>query len=472
MSMHKQAVVSSKITQKMDSNPKDYKTKSEMTVHMKFQLLRQAIDVREQEILKLVEKHYSENNNTSDTKFLAFFDNQIQLVHNAVQKLSCETMQPESDYTVVQSYEYMTVDDTSSSSSSSSSSQSSRKPESKKKKSSSMSNKMKRFEQRLTQIEQQMKAPTSIPQQRQSVEFGNKDKRNNNNSSKCHQQSGIELIRSKPLTVWIKKSINSLLSTAKRNEISCQQHLPGVNYLLSLPLSAFVSRTKTSPMTTIEKNLENLKINNNNNNNNNMLKQQLQPIKNEKFELLDNDNNLLSENERRKWLCTINDGQFCSTSKPSIISTTPIIYSKDYWINNNKQKEQHQNLFRPWLADNTNKLSTTVDLNEHLQQCSERVKKLHNDYLVAIEKTTISQPPVESTSKYSQLTQVLPLPAKHSSIDKLASVTTTTTTTLPAVKYPLLSSTLPTATKETYSSVLNVMDTMKNMPINEWISKK
>jgi len=153
--------------------------------------------------------------------------------------------------------------------------------------------------------------------------------------------------------------------------------------------------------------------------------------------------NKLSLNERHKWLLTKANIVVCS--KPTSVITSDTIYSKDHWL-------KKEGTTSPTSMGPNNNLR--VNLDEHIQQCSQKMKNLHQEYLTTIEKcnngshnTTLIENPIlkrPQSDFLAQSSQIIP----------------------PTVTK--LSDTL----NNYYSTVFNTFSTIKNTPIDQFIAKK
>jgi len=206
------------------------------------------------------------------------------------------------------------------------------------------------------------------------------------------------------------------------NDNNVCRRLPGTHYLLSLPLTAFIRKNNDG---------------------------------NERLKSIEQNMNRLSLDERHKWLLGKTNTVSCSHQPTSVI-ISDTVYGKDYWL-----KKQATTSSQPAATETetaiaiatNNDSSMSINLEEHIQKCNQKMKDLHKEYLATIEKCSAELP-------HTKILVDNPI-LKRPQSDFLAKSPHTIQTVTK------LSNTL-----NNYSKIFDTMLTIKNMPFDQFIAKK
>jgi hypothetical protein len=198
----------------------------------------------------------------------------------------------------------------------------------------------------------------------------------NDSSSTSVCSTGIDSIKTLPSTIWLRESV-----PVKQTEQHIEHRLPMVNHLLSLPINAYVaSSSNGSTLPSIEtkdeppnrlpmvSQLFSMPINAFKSSTN------IQPISEsvpivveDKKETINEDNNVSS-----------------LTEPPKSIFTTESIYSKEHWLRKSSSSESKFE-------------SIPLDLDAYIEQTTEKMRRLHMEYLEALEKLKTPSQQVDSS---------------------------------------------------------------------------
>ncbi|CAF3585595.1 unnamed protein product [Rotaria sp. Silwood1] len=151
-----------------------------------------------------------------------------------------------------------------------------------------------------------------------------------------------------PVNAFIASSSNNyklpLFETTVQQEDEPSNRIPIVSQLLSMPINAFKSSSNIQPMNESQY----VKINDTN-------------------KTVNNDKNILT-----------------TTEIPKSIFNTETIYSKEHWLQKPSSVESESE-------------SVPLDLDTYIQQTTEKMRRLHMEYVQALEKLKTPTNPVDST---------------------------------------------------------------------------
>jgi len=215
---------------------------------------------------------------------------------------------------------------------------------------------------------------------------------NGSSSSTAVCSTGVDVIKTLPSTVWIRESIPIKQAEDQKNEY----RLPMVTHLLSLPLNAYVASSSNRPLvpsseTAVETKVEpsnrlpmvsqllSMPINAFKSSSN------IQPTKDsasvvieDKKETVNNNNKMSMEKEA-----------------PKSILSSETIYSKEHWLRRSSSSSSSESDF------------VTLNLDEYIEQTTDKMRRLHSEYLTALDKLNTPSNQVESSqmikSMYPQM---------------------------------------------------------------------
>jgi hypothetical protein len=248
--------------------------------------------------------------------------------------------------------------------------------------------------------------------------FASKSNSNDSSSSTCISSTGVETIKTLPSKFWLSQSnsteqenqyrlpmVTQLLSLPANAYIASSKisindqpsnHLPMVNQLLSMPISAFTSL----PINTNEEPSNRLP----------MVSQLLSmPINAFTSSSSSNNQTIPIQTEEKKETVT----KVSSTNRPpKSILESELMYSKDYWL---KKSSPSENNF------------VKIDVDAYIEQSTDKMRRLHLEYLEAIEKLKTPTDPIEPSqmikTMYPQMLERIN-PNKSSSKDTTSSTST------------------------------------------------
>ncbi|CAF4046367.1 unnamed protein product [Adineta steineri] len=193
----------------------------------------------------------------------------------------------------------------------------------------------------------------------------------NSSSSSCSTSTcstGVDSIKILPSTIWLPESVPE-----KPNDY----RLPMVTHLLSLPVSAFVASSSNSST------LSSIKSKDEPSNRLPMVSQLLSmPLS--AFKSSSNDQSiketLPTKIEDKKQTINTNNNNF---SSKSIFESEPI-YSKEHWLRQSSS------------TSDSDFESITLDLDAYIEQSTDKMRRLHMEYLEAMEKLKTPTKQVDS----------------------------------------------------------------------------
>jgi hypothetical protein len=192
----------------------------------------------------------------------------------------------------------------------------------------------------------------------------------NDSSSTSVCSTGVESIKTLPSTIWLPKSTSVKQEKEEQNEY----RLPMVTHLLSLPVNAYVASSSNRSI------LPSFDTNDQPSNRLPMVSQLLSmPIN--AFKSSSNNKSVPVELEEKKE--TVNNNKTASTIEPpkSILSTEPI-YSKEHWL-------------RKCSPSKSESESVPLDLDAYIEQSTDKMRRLHMEYLEALEKLNSPLNPID-----------------------------------------------------------------------------
>ncbi|CAF1079045.1 unnamed protein product [Rotaria sordida] len=205
------------------------------------------------------------------------------------------------------------------------------------------------------------------------------DSASNSFSSTSVCSTGVDSIKTLPSTVWLPESNHVEQNEEQKNKY----RLPMVTHLFSLPVNAFVASSLNNSKlpsceTTVQPEDEP----------SNRL-----PMVSQLFSMPINafksSSNIQTMNESA--LVQINDTKKTVTDDKNILSTTEVpksilnpgtIYSKEHWLRKTSSDESE---------------SIPLDLDSYIQQTTEKMRRLHMEYVEALEKLKTPSNPVDSS---------------------------------------------------------------------------
>jgi hypothetical protein len=239
------------------------------------------------------------------------------------------------------------------------------------------------------QIDKLLNAISSLHLSTQEGSFIFASNASSSSSSTSVCSTDVDAIKTLPSTVWLRESIPIKQAEEQKNEY----RLPMVTHLLSLPVNAYLaSSSNCSAVTPFEaavqteaepsnrlpmvSQLLSMPIN--------AFKSSasIQPTKNiapveveDKKETVNNDNKISLERET-----------------PKSILSSETIYSKEHWLKKSSSSESD---------------FVTLDLDEYIEHSTEKMRRLHMEYLAALDKLKTPSNPVDSSqaikSMYPQM---------------------------------------------------------------------
>ncbi|CAF1419289.1 unnamed protein product [Adineta steineri] len=195
----------------------------------------------------------------------------------------------------------------------------------------------------------------------------------NSSSSSCSTSTcstGVDSIKTLPSTIWLPESVPE-----KPNDY----RLPMVTHLLSLPVSAFVASSSNSST------LSSIKSKDEPSNRLPMVSQLLSmPLS--AFKSSSSNDQLIKETlptkiEDKKQIINNNNNNF---SSKSIFESEPI-YSKEHWLRQSSS------------TSDSDFESITLDLDAYIEQSTDKMRRLHMEYLEAMEKLKTPTQQVDSS---------------------------------------------------------------------------
>jgi hypothetical protein len=191
--------------------------------------------------------------------------------------------------------------------------------------------------------------------------------------------TGVDSIKTLPSTIWLSES----KSVKQENEY----RLPMVTHLLSLPVNAYIASSSNRPT------LPSLATNDQPSNRLPMVSQLLSmPIN--AFKSSSNNQTISVEIEEKKetYEERSNDKVSSTIEPPKSILNTETIYSKEHWLKKSSPSEIE---------------SVPLDIDAYIEQSTEKMRRLHMDYLQALEKlktpSNSIDPPQTIESMYPQM---------------------------------------------------------------------
>jgi len=218
-----------------------------------------------------------------------------------------------------------------------------------------------------------------------------------NSSSTFVCSTGVDSIKTLPSTIWLPESISTKQTEEEKNEY----RLPMVTHLLSLPVNAYVANSsgpsalpsfetivqtkdQSSYRLPMVSQLFAMPINAFKSSSSSSSSSVIQPTNDflpveieDKKEILNNENKVLPTNESSK----------------SILQTETI-YSKEHWLRKSSSSSSESDF-------------VSLDLDEYIEQTSDKMRRLHMEYLAALDQLKTPSNPVDSTqmikSMYPQM---------------------------------------------------------------------
>jgi hypothetical protein len=210
--------------------------------------------------------------------------------------------------------------------------------------------------------------------------FASNSNSNDSVSSTCVCSTGVESIKTLPSTIWLSES--NPVKEEKENEY----RLPMVTHLLSLPFNAYVASSSNCST------LPSFNTNDQPSNRLPMVNQLLSmPINAFKSSSSSNNQSIPLQIEDKKE--TVNDNNVSSkTEPPKSILSSETTYSKEYWLKKSCSSESE---------------SVPLDLDAYIEQSTDKMRRLHMEYLEALEKLKTPSNPIDSSqmikSMYPQM---------------------------------------------------------------------
>jgi len=204
--------------------------------------------------------------------------------------------------------------------------------------------------------------------------FASTSNSNDSSSSTSVCSTGVESIKTLPSTIWLSESNPIKQKEEQENEY----RLPMVTHLLSLPVNAYVASSSNRPTLPSPSNdqppnrlpivsqLLSMPINafksSSPSSNNESIPVQIE----DKKETVNNnnDNNKISSR----------------TEPPKSILTTETIYSKEHWLRKSSSSESE---------------FVHLDLDAYIEQSTDKMRRLHMEYLEALEKLKTPSNPID-----------------------------------------------------------------------------
>jgi len=186
-------------------------------------------------------------------------------------------------------------------------------------------------------------------------------------SSTCVCSTGVDSIKTLPSTIWLPES--------KPIKQENEYRLPMVTHLLSLPVNAYIASSSNRPT------LSSFDTNDQPSNRLPMVSQLLSmPIN--AFKSSSNNQSTPVEIEEKKetYEERSNDKVSSTIEPPKSILNTETIYSKEYWLRKSSPSETE---------------SVPLDIDAYIEQSTEKMRRLHMEYLEALEKLKTPLNPID-----------------------------------------------------------------------------
>ncbi|CAF2584419.1 unnamed protein product [Rotaria sp. Silwood2] len=209
-------------------------------------------------------------------------------------------------------------------------------------------------------------------------------------SSTSVSSTGIDLIKTLPSTVWLSES-NHVKYKEEEEEEKNEYRLPMVTHIFSLPINAFVaSSSNNSKLPLFEKtvqpeneSLNRLPIVSQ------LLSMPINAFKSSSNIQSMNDSSLVKINDRKK---TVNNDEniLTRTEPPKSIFNTETIYSKEHWLRKTSSIQSES-------ESESESESVCLDLDSYIEQTTEKMRRLHMEYVEALEKLKTPTDPIDSS---------------------------------------------------------------------------
>jgi len=212
----------------------------------------------------------------------------------------------------------------------------------------------------------------------------------NSNDSSCSTSvysTGVDSIKTLPSTVWLPESIPVKQEKEQQNEY----RLPMVSHLLSLPVNAYVAsssnRSTLPSFETEDQPLNRLPMVNQ------LLSMPINAFKSSSNIQPINETTPVEIEDKKEPVNNNNNNKVSSIPEPpKSILDTETIYSKEYWLRKGSSSEGE---------------SVPLDLNTYIEQTTDKMRRLHTEYLEALEKIKIPSNPIDPSqiikSMYPQM---------------------------------------------------------------------
>jgi len=197
--------------------------------------------------------------------------------------------------------------------------------------------------------------------------------------------TGVDSIKTLPSNVWLPQSI----PLKKEKEHQNEYRLPMVTHLLSLPINAYVASSSNHST------LPSVQIKDEPTNRLPMVSQLLSmPIN--AFKSSSNIQSTHVNIQDNKETVNYENKTSSTTESPKSIFDTEKIYSKEHWLKKASESDSESEFE-----------CISLDLDAYIQQTSDKMRRLHTEYLQAIDKLKTPPEPVDSSqmikSMYPQM---------------------------------------------------------------------
>ncbi len=197
--------------------------------------------------------------------------------------------------------------------------------------------------------------------------FASNSNCDDSSSSTSVCSTGVDSIKTLPSTTWLSKS--------KPVEQETEYRLPMVTHLLSLPFNAYVASSSNRPT------LPTIDTNDQPSNRLPMVSQLLSmPISAFKSSSNNQSTPVKIEEKKETYEERSNDKVSSTIEPPKSILNTEPTYSKEHWLKKSSQSETE---------------SVPLDLDAYIEQSTEKIRRLHIEYLEALEKLKTPSNPID-----------------------------------------------------------------------------
>lgn len=200
----------------------------------------------------------------------------------------------------------------------------------------------------------------------------------NESSSISPCSTGVETIKTLPSNIWLPEvSVSN-----EQEQVTNAHRLPMVTHLLSLPVSAYIaSSSNRSTLPSIE--TKSSEPSNRLPMVSQLLSMPISAFKSTSNTQQINDSQPMQVEDKKEKV--VIDKKLTSSVEPvkSIFETEPV-YSKEHWLRKSSSSESEFE-------------SVTLDLDAYIEQASDKMRRLHFEYLEALEKLKVPTKSEDST---------------------------------------------------------------------------